>query len=56
MSRGPAAREPDSSGLRAVSATCTLDRSPGRSHTRGVIDRSAAIVEAHGVAVDGAAR
>jgi multimeric flavodoxin WrbA len=52
LSRGPAGHEPDFTGLRAVYVNCTLTRSPGRSHTQGVIDRSAAIMEANGVAVD----
>ena len=31
---------------------CTLKRSPERSHTQGLIDRSRSIMEQHGVAVD----
>ena len=43
---------PDFSGLRALYVNCTLNRSPALSHTQGVIDRSAAIMAANGVAVD----
>lgn len=43
---------PDFTGLRATYVNCTLNRSPGRSHTQGVIDRSIAIMEANGVDVD----
>ncbi len=42
----------DFSGLRALYVNCTLKRSPERSHTQGLIDVSAAIMEANGVAVD----
>ncbi len=38
--------EPDFTGLRATYINCTLNRSPARSHTQGVIDRSVAITEA----------
>ena len=38
--------------LRALYINCTLKRSPERSHTQGLIDRSAAIMAKHGVAVD----
>src|ERR1700740_2809556 len=38
--------------LRALFINCTLKRSPERSHTQGLIGRSAAILEKHGVAVD----
>lgn len=38
--------------LRALYVNCTLKRSPERSHTQGLIDRSVAIMEAHGVAVE----
>ncbi len=44
--------KPDFSGLRALYVNCTLNRSPQLSHTQGVIDRSAAIMEANGVTVD----
>ena len=44
--------KPDFTGLRATYINCTLNRSPGRSHTQGVIDRSVAIMEANGVSVD----
>ena len=40
--------KPDFTGLRATYINCTLNRSPGRSHTQGVIDRSVAIMEANG--------
>ncbi|WP_431872911.1 flavodoxin family protein [Nocardiopsis eucommiae] len=43
---------PDFTGLRATYVNCTLNRSPERSHTQGVIDRSVAIMEANGVSVD----
>jgi hypothetical protein len=38
--------------LRALYVNCTLKRSPEPSHTQGLIDRSVAIMERHGVAVD----
>jgi multimeric flavodoxin WrbA len=38
--------------LRAVFVNCTLKRAPERSHTEGLIDRSAAIMRERGVAVD----
>jgi multimeric flavodoxin WrbA len=38
--------------LRALYVNCTLTRSPEPSHTQGLIDRSVAIMERHGVAVD----
>jgi hypothetical protein len=44
--------KPDFTGLRAMYINCTLNRSPDRSHTQGVIDRSVAIMEANGVDVD----
>ncbi|GAB4104526.1 flavodoxin family protein [Micromonospora taraxaci] len=47
-----AIEKPDFTGLRAMYINCSLNRSPGRSHTPGVIDRSVAIMEANGVAVD----
>ncbi|MFD6568128.1 flavodoxin family protein [Micromonospora profundi] len=47
-----AIEKPDFTGLRAMFINCTLNRSPGRSHTQGVIDRSVAIMEANGVSVD----
>jgi hypothetical protein len=34
--------------LRALYVNCTLKRSPGPSHTQGLIDRSVAIMERHG--------
>jgi multimeric flavodoxin WrbA len=48
---------PDSSpwrfdDLRALYINCTLKRSPERSHTQGLIDRSTAIMRAHGVQID----
>src|ERR1700751_4392830 len=39
-------------GLRALFINCTLKRSPERSHTQGLIGRSAVIMDKHGVAVD----
>ena len=42
----------DFTGLRAIYINCTLNRSPDLSHTQGVVDRSVAIMESHGVAVD----
>ncbi len=42
----------DFSDLRALFLNCTLKRSPERSHTRGLIDLSKAILEANGVAVE----
>src|SRR5215813_6260453 len=38
--------------LRALFINCTLKRSPERSHTQGLIDRSAGIMQKQGVAVD----
>ncbi|MGH3948592.1 MAG: flavodoxin family protein [Pseudonocardiaceae bacterium] len=38
--------------LRALFINCTLKRSPGLSHTQGLIDRSAALMSKAGVAVD----
>jgi hypothetical protein len=38
--------------LRALYVNCTLKRSPERSHTQGLIDRSVAVMERHGVAVE----
>ena len=45
-------QEADFAGLRAMYVNCTLNRSPGRSHTQGVVDRSVAIMEENGVLVD----
>lgn len=42
----------DFSDLRALFINCTLKRSPEQSHTRGLMDVSAAILEANGVRVD----
>ena len=42
----------DFSGLSAVFLNCTLKRSPDESHTQGLIDVSAAIMEANGVATE----
>ena len=39
-------------GLNALYINCTLKRSPERSHTQGLIDRSRSIMEHHGVAVE----
>jgi multimeric flavodoxin WrbA len=38
--------------LRALYINCTLKRSPERSHTQGLIDRSRSIMKQHGVVVD----
>lgn len=45
----PPARYDD---LRALFVNCTLKRAPERSHTQGLVDRSRAIMEEQGVAVD----
>jgi multimeric flavodoxin WrbA len=42
----------DFTDLRAVFVNCTLKRSPEVSHTQGLADLSAAIMERKGVAVD----
>ena len=42
----------DFSDLSALYVNCTLKRSPRRSHTRGLMDVSAAIMEANGVSVE----
>ncbi len=42
----------DFSHLRAVFVNCTLKRSPGLSHTQGLIDISATIMRKQGVAVE----
>jgi multimeric flavodoxin WrbA len=42
----------DFSDLRALFLNCTLKRTPERSHTQGLIDISAAILEKNGVAVE----
>jgi multimeric flavodoxin WrbA len=42
----------DFSDLRAVYINCTLKRSPATSHTQGLGDRSIAIMERNGVAVE----
>ena len=42
----------DFSDLRAVYINCTLKRSPGVSNTQGLADRSIAIMERNGVAVE----
>jgi multimeric flavodoxin WrbA len=42
----------DFSDLRALYLNCTLKRSPEVSHTQGLADRSIAILEANGVAVE----
>ncbi len=39
-------------GLRALFINCSLKRSPERSHTGGLIERSAALMREHGVTVD----
>src|SRR5260370_10066680 len=45
----PATRYDD---LRALVINCTLKRSPERSHTQGLIDRSCSIMTKNGVEVD----
>lgn len=42
----------DFSGLKALFINCTLKKSPERSHTQGLFDISASIMEANGIAVD----
>ncbi|GAA1116474.1 flavodoxin family protein [Nocardiopsis composta] len=42
----------DFAGLRALYINCTLNRSPVLSHTQGLIDRSAALMQRNGVEVD----
>lgn len=42
----------DFSGLRALFINCTLKRSPEPSHTDGLVDIAAAIMERNGVAVE----
>ena len=42
----------DFSDLRAVFVNCTLKRSPEVSHTQGLADRTIAIMERNGVAVE----
>src|ERR1700752_1350325 len=42
----------DFSHLRAIFINCTLKRSPERSHTQGLADRSIAVMERQGVHVD----
>lgn len=42
----------DFSDLKALFLNCTLKKSPGQSHTRGLIDVSKAIFEANDVAVE----
>jgi multimeric flavodoxin WrbA len=49
MTGGPPANYSD---LRAIYVNCTLKRSPEQSHTQGLADRSIAIMEENGVAVD----
>jgi multimeric flavodoxin WrbA len=44
--------ESDFAGLRAMYINCTLNRSPARSHTQGLIDRSVALMRRNGVEVD----
>lgn len=44
--------EPDFTGLRAMFINCTLTRSPGLSHTQGLVDASASIMRKHGVEVE----
>jgi multimeric flavodoxin WrbA len=39
-------------GISALYVNCTLKKSPDRSHTQGLIDRSRAIMDHHGVKTD----
>ena len=39
-------------GLRAMYINCTLKKSPGQSHTGGLVDASAAVMRKHGVEVE----
>ena len=43
----------DFSDLTAIFINCTLKRSPERSHTKGLMDLSTAIMQANGVETDG---
>ena len=45
-------QKPQFDGLTALFINCTLKRSPGLSHTQGLIDHSAALMHGHGVEVD----
>ena len=47
-----AERPPDFSDLRAMFINCTLKPSPQKSHTQGLVDRSAGLMRARGVEVD----
>ena len=49
---GGAAAFPGGSMTRALFINCMLKRSPELSHTQGLIDRSTAIMEKNGVAVN----
>ena len=42
----------DFSDIRALFLNCTLKRSPEMSHTQGLIDIAAAIMETNGVSVE----
>lgn len=48
----PGSPPADYSDLQALFLNCTLKRSPRESHTRGLMDRSRAILEANGVSVE----
>jgi multimeric flavodoxin WrbA len=52
LSARTAAGTPDFTGLRATFLNCTLKRSPSQSHTQGLVDVSAAIMDKHGVDVE----
>lgn len=43
---------PDFTGFRAMFLNCTLKRSPERSHTQGLIEKSRLIMQGHGVATE----
>lgn len=52
MSETPTEAPFDYGDLRALYINCTLKRSPERSHTQGLADRSIAVMRAQGVHVD----
>ena len=43
-----AANHPNAEGLTALYINCTLKKSPGRSNTEGLIDKSRHIIEKNG--------
>jgi len=52
MAKDEAREAPDNSDLKALYINCTLKRSPDESHTQLLMDRSIAIMQNHGVAVE----